>query len=352
LLALLFGAVAAAAETMPRYDHILVIVAENRGYADIIGSASAPRLTRLAASYGSATQFFAEVHPSEGNYVAMLGGDTFGIHDDDAWYCKPGSNDPNCPLARRLRPYADHTVVQRSLMDQLADSHLSWKGYFESIPAPGSKAIYFPDAQSPVAGLPSFLYASKHNGFINFKTVQDDPALAGKLVGFDVLLDDLVAGRLPHYAHIVPNQCNDMHGLDGADVPADCSYRNAAGVIARGDAMIGDLVEKIQASPVWSGRGNVAIVITWDEDGGEAGGPARGPQGCCGFDPKSIANFGGGHIPTLVVTNHGPRRVQDGTPYNHYSLLRTAEEAFGIGEYLFHAGDAGVHAMTPLFLVR
>jgi hypothetical protein len=352
----MLGTAAHATDRMPRYDHIIVIVAENRGYQQIIGNANAPKLNRLATAYGLSTEFFAEVHPSEGNYVAMLGGDTYGIHDDDAWYCKAGVVDRYCPSALVLKPYVDHTVRMRSLMDQLAERQLSWKGYFESIPAPGAKAVYFPDGQSPSAGLPNFLYASKHNGFINFQTVQDDPALARKIVGFDTLIDDLASDRFPNYAHIAPNQCNDMHGLGEANIPADCSYRREQALIARGDAVIGDLVDKIQVSPIWSGRGNVAIVVTWDEDDGEdKGGTApRGPQGCCGFDRKSAANFGGGHIPTLVITNHGPRNLKDNTPYNHYSLLRTTEEAFGIDEYLGHANDVGggVRSMIPLFQVR
>ena len=87
------------------FEHILVIIAENKSYDLIVGPQSAaPRINRLAREYGLATQFFAEVHPSEGNYVAMLGGDTFGIHDDDAFYCKPGMHDHWCPKssARRL----------------------------------------------------------------------------------------------------------------------------------------------------------------------------------------------------------------------------------------------------------
>jgi phosphatidylinositol-3-phosphatase len=93
----------------------------------------------------------------------------------------------------------------------------------------------------------------------------------------------------------------------------------------------------------------VAIVITWDEDSSKS----DGQQGCCGSDPASKANFGGGHIPAIVVTNHGPRHVEDPTPYNHYSLLRSTEDAFGIGEHLGFAAQTGkaVRTMTPLFEV-
>jgi phosphatidylinositol-3-phosphatase len=337
---------------IPRYDHILVIIAENHGYGQIVGNPAAPNLNRLVNSYGMATQFYAEVHPSKANYIAMLGGDTFGIHDDDAYDCKAGSSDRYCEGANSITPYVDHTVTARSLMDQLDERHLTWKGYYESIPAPGSKAVFWPDEGDPAHGQPTELYAMKHNGFIQFRTVQDDPALATKIVGFDQLDRDLASGEVPSYAHIVPNQCNDMHGRDGPQVPPDCRFDDDQGRIARGDKAIGHLVERIQTSPIWSAPGNSAIVITWDEDGDPPDDTER--QGCCGYDPDSPANFGGGHIPTIVITNHGPRGVTDDAPYNHYSLLRTTEDAFCIGEHLGHAADAaaGVRSMAKLFQTK
>jgi phospholipase C len=336
-LVLLCGYARAADGTMTPYEHIILIIAENQSYSDIIQSAHAPYLTHLAMTYGLASNFYGEVHPSEANYVAMIGGDTFGIHDDDAWYCTPTKLDRYCGSADTIVPYVDHTISQRSLVDQLRDKGLTWKGYFQSIPQAGSKVVFFPNATTPVAGQPNQLYASKHNGFINFKIVQDDPDLPRKFVGFDQLFRDLESGDVPNYAHIVPDQCNEMHGLNrqlDQNVPGYCDYNNAAGRIARGDKVINELVEKIQKSPIWSAKGNTAIVITWDE------GPSSDTSGCCGSDPESAANFGGGHIPTIVITNNGPRGLKDDTPYNHYSLLRTTEEAFGIGEYLGHAKSA------------
>jgi phosphatidylinositol-3-phosphatase len=343
---------AAAKSDMPRYAHIFVIVAENKGYDLIIGPHSAaPNLNDLAHRYGLATQFFAEVHPSEANYIAMLGGDTFGIHDDDAFYCKPGMADPWC--AKSHQPgYVDHTVRTRSLMDQLESHHLTWKGYMQSLPEPGSLAIRWPEQEQPETSLPTQLYAAKHNGFVSFERTQHDPERGAKIVGFDVLDRDIASGQLPSYAHIVPNQCDDMHGRDqGKYVPTDCVKSNGTGLIARGDRVIGDIVRRLMASAPWKSRENSAIVITFDEDDkGERQGNA---QGCCGNEPGSAANFGGGRIPTIVITNHGPRGIVDDTPYNHYSLLRTTEAAFGIDEYLNHAADRdkGVVAMTPLFAV-
>ncbi|GAA4780605.1 hypothetical protein GCM10023219_30820 [Stakelama sediminis] len=340
--------------TLPRYKHIFVIVEENKGFKQIMDHPEwTPVIHRLAKQYGLASEFYGEVHASEGNYVAMLGGDTFGIHDDDAFYCKAGLKDPYCE-GSATPGYADHSVAAPSLMDQLAAHGMRWKAYMEDIPAAGSLAPRWPTPLYPVKGKPYELYAAKHNGFVTFHSVNSEPyaELKSQFVGFDQLDKDLADGDVPNYAHIIPNQCNEMHGRgpdDGPNIPADCSNQNIPQLIHRGDAEIGMLVDKITHAKFWQGPDNSAIVITFDENNKEA--RKTGVQGCCGYDPSSKANFGGGHIVTIVITNHGPRHVVDPTPYNHYSLLRTTEAAFGIDEYLGHAGDSdkGVTVMTPLF---
>lgn len=318
-------------KAIPRYEHIFVIVAENKSYDQIIGSSNAPNLNRLAKTYGLATQFYGEVHPSEANYVAMLGGSTFGIHDDDAFYCTAGSLDPFCSHAQSSG-YATHTIAQPSLVDQLQQRNLTWKGYFEDLPKPGSTSVVAPN------GIRA-LYAVKHNGFMNFKSVQDDPNRAQKIVELAQLAADLKSGNVPNYSHIILNQCHEMHGL------TECP--NTQNLIRTGDKQIAQVVNQITQSPIWTASSNSAIVITWDENSGKT----NGQTGCCGYDPKSAANFGGGHIATIVITNHGQRGIIDSTPYNHYSLLRTTEDAFGIYEYLNQAGNTakGVKPMNQLF---
>lgn len=325
---------AGADKTIPKYSHIFVIIAENKAYSQMIASSTnTPNLTSLANTYGLATNFYGEVHPSEANYIAMLGGSTFGIHDDDAYYCTVGSSDRFCHGSKKV-DYVNHTIDSRSLMNQLEENKLTWKGYFEDIPTPGSSSVVYPDARRA-------LYASKHNGFMNFKTVQNDPDIAKKIVGLNQLATDLESDSAPNYSHIILNQCDEMHGL------AECP--NMKNLIAVGDKQIGGIVAQIQNSKLWKSSQNNAIVITWDEDDNPI--VKSETQGCCGFDPKSKANFGGGHIATIVITNHGLRHVVDATPYNHYSLLRTTEDAFGIHEYLNYAGDTkdGVKPMTNLF---
>jgi hypothetical protein len=267
----------------------------------------------------------------------MLGGDTFGIADDDAWYCTAGSQEPYCK-GSDAPGFATHLVEGPNLATQLRAQHLDWRAYLENIPAPGSLAIISPETDT----LPAALYAAKHTGFTNFASVHADPDLAQKLVGFDRLADDLRRGNVPAFAFVVPNQCHEMHGINSAKMP-ECAKGDDA-LVRAGDANVHELVTQIQASPIWR-RGNTAIVITWDEDG-KADRLPGATVSCCVVDAH---NPGGGHIPTIVITNHGPRGAVDPTFYDHYSLLRTIEDAFRLNGYLGHAGDDAVVPMTPLF---
>ena len=326
---------------VPKYDHIIVMVEENKGYATVLDHGFAPALSRFAQTYGIATQMFAERHPSEPNYVALVGGDTFGIADDDAWYCEAGSTRPYCKGAD-VPGFAAHLIDGPNLATQLAAKGLDWRAYLENIPAAGSLAVVSPETATD----PAALYAAKHSAFTNFASVHADPNLARKLVGFDALRRDLQAGTVPAFALIVPNQCHEMHGIDSPKSPPDCAKGDDA-LVRSGDANAGTLVDQIQASPIWT-HGNTAIVITWDEDGKADRLPGAAIS-CCVLDAH---NPGGGHIPTIVMRNHGLRGISDPTPYDHYSLLRTIEDAFRLDGHLRHAGDAGVLPMTPLFATR
>jgi hypothetical protein len=320
---------------VPAYDHVFVIIEENRGNATISDRGVAPSIGRLSQEYGKATQMFAETHPSEPNYVALIGGDTFGIADDDAWYCKPGESKPFCTHASRPG-YVSHLRDAPNLGTQLRKHGLDWRAYLEDLPKAGSLAIVSPATSSQPEGL----YAAKHTAFTNFRSTTEDPLLAKHLVGFDKLAADLRSDRVPAFALIIPNMCNEMHGIyAGPNVPPTCSVSNE--LIRQGDLYVGQLVEQIQSSNIWKSSENTAIVVTWDEDEGTRG-------HCC---VKDANNPGGGNIPTLVITNHGPRKVVDATPYNHYSLLRTIEDALGLKDHLRHADDASVLPMVPLFAI-
>jgi hypothetical protein len=319
---------------IPHYQHIVEIMMENTSYGTIIGNTNAPNINQLASKYGLATNYFGVTHPSEPNYVANIGGSYFGIQDDNQFYCTPAlaTTDPNCAGTT-----VNHTVTAQSLADQLNAAGMTWKGYFQSLPPipPSGLITTGPNANGPYTykspNATVALYASKHNPFVNFTGTQ---GAVNNMVPDTQLASDLASGKLSNFSLIVPDQCHDMHGTGG------CSDAN--GLISAGDTYVGNTVSEIMASSAWH-QGRNAIVVTWDEDDfSDQGLPGTG---CCGADP------GGGHVVTIVITNNSKKiPLQDGTAYNHYSLLRSYEAAFGL-PCLANACDTtdGVVPMAKLF---
>jgi len=274
----------ANSDNLPVYRHVFYIVEENRSFSQIIASPDAPTFNQLATQYSLATSYFGTSHPSEPNYVAMVGGSDFGITNDGS--------------------YVTNRVDAPSLASQLEDHSLSWKSYSQSLPFAGFTGTCYPCNSTD----PSSLYASKHNGFLNFAGVQDNPAEMQKSVPIEQLSTDLANNKVPTFSFIVPDQCHDMHGTN------DCP--DATTNVKVADAYASDLVDSIQSSAAWRDGLN-AIVVTWDEGTTAAG--------CCDANP------GGGQIYTSVITNHGPRGLTYTTPSNHYSMLATLQDMWHLG---------------------
>jgi phosphatidylinositol-3-phosphatase len=336
MLAPTASSAAAEHSAVPSYRHIVEIMMENTSYSTIIGNPLTPSINTLASRYGLATNYYGVTHPSEPNYMANIAGSYFGVQDDNQFYCTPAlaSTDPNCGGTT-----VNHTVSAPTLADQLTAADKTWKGYFQSLPPVPSTGLITsgPNANGPYTfKYPSnsnALYASKHNPFVNFTGTQ---GALSNMVPDTQLATDLAEGDLPNFSLVVPDQCHDMHGT------GSCSNTN--GLISAGDTYVGNVVHEIMASKMWR-EGRNAIVITWDEDDfSDVGKPGTG---CCG------SNVGGGHVATIVITNKTEHPIQDSTPYNHYSLLLSFENAFRL-PCLAGACDAvhGVKPMTPLFRPR
>ena len=301
--------------SVPSYDHIFIVIEENHGYKQIIGNSHAPNLNTLAQTYGLATKFFSVADPSAPNYVALLGGNYFGIADDNAYYL--------------------HFLDKPNLLSELDAAGISWKGYLQSMPYPGYLGVCAPGRCNGVPDVGA-LYGTKHNGIPYFRHNIATTEEARKMVPVTDLADDL-AENPPRFGYIVPDHCTDMHGS-----PPWCGDAGNFGdvldneLVKRGDAYAAKLVAMIIGAPFWS-KGNNAIVITFDE--------GNGHKGCCDADP------GTGQIYTVVITSNGPRGLEDNTPYNHYSLLQTIQMAFGVKCLEFTCDTKNVVPMAPLFAV-
>jgi hypothetical protein len=201
---------AAAPPRVPAFDHVIVVMFENKEASSVIGSSAAPTFNLYARRYASLTAYHGVTHPSLPNYIALVSGSTNGITND-------------C---------TDCVVSGKSLVDGLEMAGRSWKTYAEGLPSPGFLGPSAPGG-----------YAKKHNPFIYFRNVFSDPKRLARIVPLPQLTADLRAKKLPNFALVVPNLCNSMH---------DCS-------VAVGDAWLRRTVGPLVHLP------KTAIFVLFDE---------------------------------------------------------------------------------------
>lgn len=392
--ALLAGAAlstGARAGGVPHLDHVWVLMMENHGADQILNNPYAPFINQEALSANLAGNYFAVAHPSLTNYLELVGGSNFGVQDDNTpdWHdttCVPNiasgvvndeaNPNPICPIAgtgmdaatpavdytnetsgppgviniNGTRFYAPAPTVGVTIADQLTAVGKSWKSYQESLPLVGADNVnnangLFTDtynfdtleqSQGETDSAVVALYASKHNPFVYFASVQASGlANIAPFDGATGLYGDLASGHVPAFSFIAPNQCNDMHGKSGAGPfcaydPSDNGTQDGLnpGLIAAGDQTVQKIVTAIKASPVWA-KGHNAIVILWDEND---------------YSVKPIVN----QVVTIVDKNYGKTGVQSGRFYTHFNLLNTIETGLGL-PCLNHACDSTAYTMSDLF---
>jgi phosphatidylinositol-3-phosphatase len=296
--------------SVPAFSHVAVVVLENETYDSVLGPAgatTAPYLNRLAAEHAVAEDYSAIGHQSLGNYLGLVSGQT------PTW-----KQSIDCPLFDCTFPASVATIG-----DQLDGVGRTWKAYLDGMVR---------SCQRGAAGqLDPYLfripgvntYATRHNPFVYFGSITSPP---GRCAAHDVpyprLAQDLTSGTLPDFSLIVPDLCNDGHD-------ADCGLRAA-------DRWASRELPELLDDPGFRDGG--VLFITFDEAAD------NDTRGCCGTSP------GGGRVATIVVSpkyGKGPGFRSD-RPHNHYSLLRTVEDAWSL-DLLGHAGDPGVSPMSEFF---
>jgi hypothetical protein len=268
---------------VPDFTHIIIIPFENLEFGEVIGNKQMPNYNLLAAHYTLLTQYYAIRHPSLPNYIALMGGDTFGISKD-------------C---------TDCFINAPSLADQIESSGRTWKAYLEDMPSP----CFVGDRDN---------YVQKHNPFIYFDSIRlDEARCKHSVVPMTELSTDLAAGTLPNFVYIMPNLCHSLH--DASPINPLCSPDT-------GDDWLGYVFQELQPSLDATGQPYL-IIATWDE--------GTTDKSCCG-----LAKSAGGRIATVLISPQAKGGFQDDTPYTHYSLLKTIETAWNL-PLLGHAADAG-----------
>ncbi|NMO52784.1 acid phosphatase [Actinoplanes sp. TBRC 11911] len=198
---------AQAATSVPRFDHIVLVMFENHASTQITSSA-APYFNSLAAQGANFSQSYALTHPSEPNYVGLFSGSTQGLTSDA------------CP-----KSYSANNIAA-----QLIAAKLTFKSYSESMPSNG------------YTGCTSGTYARKHNAAASFTNV---PAASN--VMYSTFPASSNYASLPTVSFVDPNLCNDMH---------DCS-------VGTGDSW---LKSHLDSYAQWAKTHNSLLITTFDED--------------------------------------------------------------------------------------
>ena len=230
-------AVSARTERLARIDHVLIIVFENRERSSVAGSSDAPTFNRIANQYATLSDYTAIAHPSLPNYLALVSGSTQGVRDD-CTSCGPWASSVGGLLSRAGK---------------------AWGGYAQGYPA-------------------SAKFAKKHMPFLYFSDA----------IGHVHPLSSLNSRKLPAYAFVAPDLCNDAH---------DCPLSVADTFLAR-------WLPPLLRVP------RTAVFVLFDEGKTSIGGGGQVYGFVAGTAVKS-------HV---IVRRH----------VDHYTVLRTVEDIFGL----------------------
>lgn len=345
----------APAAKLPAIKHVFVIMLSDQPYAATFGPQStAPYLSRALEKRGALlARYYAVAHEQLANGIALLSGQ--GPTPATAANCPVYADVAPATVGGEEQVAGDGCVypsATATLPGQLTAKHLTWRAYVQGIgeaagtpPACAHPALGQPDpssGQTP-AGQP---YATFRNPFVYFHALTDAPACAADDVGLSGLDADLSdAKRTPSLSYIVPDRCHDGS-------PGPCPGGGPGGLPAA-DGLLGQIVPKILASAAYKHGG--LLVITSDE--APSSGEFADSSSCCG-QPRfpnlppatgvaaSLPPEGGGQVGALLLSPLIKPHTTSQEPYNHYSLLRTIEDLFGL-EHLGYAAGAHVSSLEP-----
>ncbi|MFE9417071.1 alkaline phosphatase family protein [Streptomyces griseofuscus] len=238
------------ASAVPQFDHVVVVMFENKNYSTIKGGSSAPYLNSLASQGTLFTNAFGVTHPSQPNYISLFSGSQQGITNDDC---------------------ISKTFQAGNLGQQLLNAGRTFKGYSEGLPSAG------------YTGCSSGNYRRKHAPWVDFPTVSG----SAYNVPYSSFPSDY--SKLPTVSFVIPNMCNDMH---------DCS-------VGTGDTWIKN---NLDGYVQWAKTHNSLLIATFDED-----------------------NFTSvNQIYTVFAGAHVKAGYQSNTQINHFNVLRTIEDMYGL----------------------
>jgi phosphatidylinositol-3-phosphatase len=340
---LLLLLVTPAVAQRPPIRHVFTIILENKSFNETFGPNSpAPYLSQQLTAQGELlTNYYGIGHNSLPNYIALVSGQAPNL-----------TTQGDCQIYQDFVPNSSVQVQvngqtagqgcvfpaeTQTVADQLQSHQFTWRGYMEDMPAPCTHPALNTQDQTQTAK-PGDQYAARHNPFVYFHSIIDGPSCAANDVPLTQLSNDLMhLATTPNYVFITPNLCHDGH-----DSP--CVDGEPGGLVSA-DAFLREWVPQILASPAYQRDG--MLLILFDE--AELSGSNADATACCNEIPgpnsplPGIVGPGGGRVGAVVLSKYVRPGTVVTTPYNHYSLLRTIEDLFGL-DHLGFAGQAGANS--------
>jgi hypothetical protein len=336
------------ASPQPPIKHVFVIVLENEGYSSTFGSpVEDPYLAETLPREGALlTQYYATGHVSNDNYIAMVSGQ--GPNPQNQSDCQLYDDFVGTgPLydGQAVGTGCVYPSSVETIGNQLTAKGLTWKGYMEDM---GN----VPSRESPVCGHPALNsrdntqsavpgdgYVSRHDPFVYFHSIIDDQAYCdahvvplgstsgampnGTPPNTTGLATDLEkVSTTPNLSFVIPNVCDDGHDYPCTNQPSGPS------ALADIDAFLDKWVPLITSSPAFKENG--LLVVTFDE------GSTSDGSSCCNEQPgpdtplPGIIGIGGGRTGAVLLSPFISPGTVSVTPYNHYSLLASIEDFFGL----------------------
>jgi acid phosphatase len=228
-----------------------------------------PYLNSLASAHGLATNYFANTHPSIGNYFMLTTGQI--ITNDDS---------------------STATVSDDNIVRELIAAGKTWKSYAESLPSTG------------YTGGDVYPYFEHHNPLSYFSDVRNSSVQAMNLVPFSQFATDLTNDQLPNFGFIIPNAENDAH-----DCPNSSSSCADSAKLSNADSWLKSNIGPLLANSTFQNDG--MLVIVFDES------------------LDSDTAHGGGQVAMVLVSPKAKASYQSGSLFQHESVLRLIVEATG-----------------------
>ncbi len=284
---------------LPVYDHVVIVMEENKDYDEVIGSSAAPYINGVLKAEGAnLIQMYGEEHHSQGNYFWLFSGSDQNVGFYDQIPTQP--------------------ITASNLGQQLIAAGRTFKGYSEGLPAIGSTVS--------TAGL----YARKHVPWISFSNVPNCPTVN---CSSNLRFQDFPAdyNDLPTVSFVIPDLDNDMHnGTPPSSVTAGDTWLKA----------------NLDGYYQWAKQNNSLLILTFDEDD-------QGPVGLTnpGAPPQKQ-----NRIVTILAGAHiNPGDYGEGKGVTHVNLLRTLEAMYGLPKsgaqqsFALAAGISDSYIVTDIF---